>query len=85
MARHASRRSPLEEAIRLRDEAARLHAKLDGLVQALVAEQAAGPAEDAAQRSPDAQVESSTRDDRLAGASCVEGPGSPGTGGTSAE
>jgi len=41
MARHASRRDALEEAIRLRDEAGRLYAKLDGLVQTLIAEEAA--------------------------------------------
>jgi hypothetical protein len=41
MARHTSRRDALEEAIRLRDEAARLYAKLDGLVQTLIAEEAA--------------------------------------------
>ena len=41
MARHVSRRDALEEAVRLRDEAARLFAKLDGLVQTLIAEEAA--------------------------------------------
>jgi len=40
MARRASPRSPLEEAIRLRDEAARLHAKLGELIEALIAEEA---------------------------------------------
>ena len=39
MARGASRRNPLVEAIRLREEAAQLHAKLDALVRALIAEE----------------------------------------------
>jgi len=41
MSRRASRRVALEEAIRLRDEAAQLYVKLDGLVQSLIAEEAA--------------------------------------------
>ena len=41
MARRASRRNALEEAIRLRDEAAQLYVKLDGLVQSLTADEAA--------------------------------------------
>ena len=45
MARRASRRDALEEAIRLRDEAGRLYAKLDGLVQTLIAKEAAAQRE----------------------------------------
>jgi len=132
MARRVSRRNPLEDAIRLRDEAARLHARLDGLVHALIAEETALQrqgkvgveplppcgarrdgsipeplvlhrywigdertgacrltsfhltAEDAAERYPGAQAESSTREERLPGAySRAEAPTKPGEGGSS--